>query len=101
MSKLTELNQELHALREKQHANIQEMKDAFEGGQEISVEKKQAIEDVNVELETLNAKVNELNALEVQEARLEDVNLWNLMLTKVLWKMDKRTLTPNLSGIHK
>ena len=72
MSKLTELNQELHALRETQHANIQEMKDAFEGGQEISVEKKQAIEDVNVELETLNAKVNELNALEVQEARLED-----------------------------
>ena len=39
MSKSTELNQELHALRETQHANIQEMKEAFETGQEISVEK--------------------------------------------------------------
>ena len=39
MSKLTELNQELHALREAQFGAIKEMKDTFEGGSEISVEK--------------------------------------------------------------
>lgn len=72
MSKLTELNQELHALRETQFGAIKEMKDTFEGGSEISVEKKQAIEDRNIEIEKLNEKVNELNALEIQEARLED-----------------------------
>ena len=36
MSKLTELNQELHALRETQFGAIKEMKDTFEGGSEIS-----------------------------------------------------------------
>ena len=72
LSKLTELTQELHALRQTQFDAVKEMKDTFEGGSEISVEKKQAIEDRNVEIEKLNEKVNELNALETQEARLEE-----------------------------
>lgn len=72
MSKKNELNQQLHALRETQFEAIKEMKDTFEGGSEISAEKKQAIEDRNVEIEKLNEKVNELNALEIQEARLEE-----------------------------
>ena len=72
LSKLTELTQELHALRQTQFDAVKEMKDTFEGGSEISVEKKQAIEDRNVENEKLNEKVNELNALETQEARLEE-----------------------------
>ena len=72
LSKLTELTQELHALREKQFGAIKEMKDTFEEGSEISVEKKQAIEDRNADIEKLNEKVNELNALETQEARLEE-----------------------------
>jgi len=40
MSKINELNQQLHALRETQFEAIKEMKDTFEGGSEISVEKK-------------------------------------------------------------
>ena len=72
LSKLTELTQELHALRQTQFDAVKEMKDTFEGGSEISVEKKQAIEDRNVEIEKLNEKVNELNALETQEASLEE-----------------------------
>ena len=72
LSKLTELTQELHALRQTQFEAVKDMKDTFEGGSEISVEKKQAIEDRNVEIEKLNEKVNELNALETQEARLEE-----------------------------
>jgi len=72
MSKLNELNQQLHALRETQFEAIKEMKSTFEGGSEISVEKKQAIEDRNVEIEKLNEKVNELNALSIEEARLEE-----------------------------
>ena len=71
LSKLTELTQEL-TLRQTQFDAVKEMKDTFEGGSEISVEKKQAIEDRNVEIEKLNEKVNELNALETQEARLEE-----------------------------
>ena len=72
LSKLNELTQELHSLRQTQFDAVKEMKDTFEGGSEISVEKKQAIEDRNVEIEKLNEKVNELNALETQEARLEE-----------------------------
>ena len=72
LSKLNELTQELHALRQTQFDAVKEMKDTFEEGSEISVEKKQAIEDRNVEIEKLNEKVNELNALETQEARLEE-----------------------------
>jgi len=72
MSKLNELNQQLHALRETQFEAIKEMKSTFEGGSEISVEKKQAIEDRNIEIEKLNEKVNELNALSIEEARLEE-----------------------------
>jgi len=39
LSKLNELTQELHALRQTQFDAVKEMKDTFEGGSEISVEK--------------------------------------------------------------
>ena len=48
LSKLNELTQELHALRQTQFDAVKEMKDTFEGGSEISVEKKQAIEDLSL-----------------------------------------------------
>ena len=51
LSKLNELTQELHTLRQTQFDAVKEMKDTFEEGSEISVEKKQAIEDRNVEIE--------------------------------------------------
>jgi len=35
LSKLNELTQELHALRQTQFEAVKEMKDAFEGGSEI------------------------------------------------------------------